>query len=421
MGYRLDEIVGRHHSIFVEPGYETSAEYLAFWANLRRGEFDRNEYKRIGKGGRKVWLLASYNPVYDSAGKLLRIVKFATDVTREKQRSAEVESQMAAIHRVQGVVEFDLDGTILTANPFFLELMGYSLSEIRGRHHSIFVQPGEADSEEYRAFWKNLRAGHADARVYRRIGKNNKLVWIQASYNPILDLNGRPLKVVKFATDLTDLINETESTQRTAESVAAATAEMSRSIAEISRNMEMSRDATGNIMASSQSSGAEAARLVDSMHSMETIVSLIRGIAGQVDMLALNATIEAARAGDAGKGFAVVANEVKNLSQKTAKATEGIGREIDSVQRISAQVAARIQQSVKDIDLLNQYVNSVAMALEEQSAVTRDISNHSTQMVKAVESILSQTRRSSYNAHRFDLHRRPSSTRDEDFGLPLTA
>jgi methyl-accepting chemotaxis protein len=392
MGYTLPEIQGKHHSIFVDPAFARSAAYDQFWKTLRSGEFQQAEYKRLAKGGRAIWLQASYNPVFDAAGRLVEVVKFATDITEAKLRNLDYSGQINAIHRVQGVIEFNLDGTVRTANEIFLHLLGYTLSEVEGRHHSIFIEPGTEHSAEYQAFWQNLRAGKADARVYKRFGKNGKQVWIQASYNPILDDEGKPFKVVKFASDLTDIINQTESTRNAAQSVAAASEEMSCSIAEISRNMEMSREATARIMTTSTAADTESSQLIESMQSMEKIVSLIRDIAGRVNMLALNATIEAARAGEAGKGFAVVAGEVKNLSDQTAKATRQIGEEIGAVQSVSERVAASVRQTMSEVEQVMQNVNSVATAMEEQTAVTREISNHSTNMVSSVETILEHVR-----------------------------
>ena len=384
MDYSMEELRGRHHRIFIEPAYAKSVEYEEFWAKLRRGEFDASIYKRIAKGGKEVWIQSSYNPVFDSSGRVAKVVKVATDVTLQTIRSADIGGQIAALHRVQGVIEFDLEGKILTANPLFLDLVGYTLGEVQGRHHSIFVEPEEVNRDSYREFWRSLRSGVADTRVFKRIGKNGRKVWLQASYIPVLDPEGRPVKVVKFATNLTEIMNQIESTQQTAESVATATEEMSCSIAEIGRNMEMSRVAAGQILATSVASGNEASSLLTSMRSMERIVSLIRNIAEQVNILALNATIEAARAGEAGKGFAVVATEVKNLSNQTAKATDEIAREIGSVQAISGKVATGIQQTVDGVGLVNQYVTGVATAIDQQSAVTKDISEHSTRMLQTV-------------------------------------
>ncbi len=203
MGYSLAEIRGQHHSMFAEPAYKASAEYAAFWEALRRGEHQVGEFKRLGKGGREVWILASYNPIRDAAGRPCKVVKFATDVTEQKLRNADYEGQIQAISKSQAVIEFDMDGTIRQANENFLSVMGYRAEEIVGRHHSLFVEPALRDSPEYEAFWEALRRGEFSVSEFRRIGKGGKEVWIQASYNPIRDLNGRPFKVVKYATDIT--------------------------------------------------------------------------------------------------------------------------------------------------------------------------------------------------------------------------
>ena len=203
VGYSLAEVQGKHHSMFVLAEERTGAEYRAFWDKLRRGEYQAAEYRRVGKGGREVWIQASYNPILDPAGRPLKIVKFASDITEAKLRNADYQGKVEAINRSQAVIEFALDGTILTANENFLGAMGYSLAEVQGKHHSMFMAEGEADRADYKAFWDKLRRGEYQAAEYRRVGKGGREVWIQASYNPILDPSGRPLKIVKFATDLT--------------------------------------------------------------------------------------------------------------------------------------------------------------------------------------------------------------------------
>ena len=393
MGYSLNEIQGKHHRIFVDPSYANSDAYTAFWAKLRRGVYEQNTYKRLTKDRREVWLMASYNPVFDRGGKLLEVVKLATDVTESRLKNAEYQAQIESIHKVRGIIEFQPDGTIITANPIFLNLMEYSLDEILGKHHRIFVDPVEAGSADYLSFWNNLRAGRPDARVFKRITKNGRPVWIQASYNPIRDLDGKPFKVIKYAVDITKMIEQTQSTQLTAHSVATATDELSSSITEINHNMENSRQATNTILATSTESGKEAEQLIASVHAMENIVRLIRDIAGRVNMLALNATIEAARAGEAGKGFAVVANEVKGLSDQTAKATNQIDKEISTVQDISQRVATSVQQTLDGVGLVNQSIASVATAIEEQTAVTREISAHASRLAESVEAILQESQR----------------------------
>jgi methyl-accepting chemotaxis protein len=213
LGYTLDEVRGKHHSLFVDPAYRDSADYRAFWQKLGRGEFDASQYKRIGKGGKEVWIQASYNPLLDRSGKVIGVIKFATDITAEKIRNAEFEGQMAAVHKAQAVIEFKLDGTIVTANDNFLKTLGYSLQEIKGRHHSLFVEPAHRQSAEYKAFWEKLGRGEFDAGQYKRIDKGGKEIWIQASYNPILDASGKPFKVVKFASDITAMRMAVEQTR----------------------------------------------------------------------------------------------------------------------------------------------------------------------------------------------------------------
>ncbi|MGC2475892.1 MAG: PAS domain S-box protein [Candidatus Sulfotelmatobacter sp.] len=203
LGYTLEEVKGRHHSMFVDEAYKQSPAYKEFWAKLNRGEYDAAEYKRIGKGGREVWIQASYNPIMDSNGKPFKVVKYATDVTHQKLLNADYQGQIAAIGKAQAVIEFNMDGTVITANNNFLGALGYSLDEIKGKHHSMFVEEAYRQSPAYTEFWARLNRGEYQAAEYKRIGKGGREVWIQASYNPIMDLNGRPFKVVKYATDIT--------------------------------------------------------------------------------------------------------------------------------------------------------------------------------------------------------------------------
>src|SRR5262245_19593690 len=203
MGYTLAEVKGRHHSMFVEPAYKDSAEYRDFWAKLNRGEFQAAQYRRFGKGGKEIWIEASYNPIFGKNGKPYKVVKFATDISAQKAQFADLLGKVEAIGRSQAVIEFELDGTILNANENFLSVMGYRLDEIKGKHHSMFADAAYKASAEYRDFWAKLNRGEYQAGQYKRFAKGGKEVWIEASYNPILDQNGKPCKVVKFATDLT--------------------------------------------------------------------------------------------------------------------------------------------------------------------------------------------------------------------------
>jgi methyl-accepting chemotaxis protein len=406
MGYGLVEIVGKRHSLFVEPRYATSPEYKRFWEDLRQGKYQAAQFKRLGKGGKEIWIEGSYNPILGRDGKPYKVVKFATDVTAQKAEYANLLGQITAINKAQAVIEFDLDGTVLTANQNFLTAMGYALVDVVGKRHSMFVEPAYAASAEYKRFWDDLRQGVYQAAQFKRVGKGGKAVWIEATYNLILDLNGKPFKVVKFATDITKrvgLLNELKSTvdrnfdaidgalarsgsqaqlatgavQDTSDGVqtmAASAEELAASVREISDTMAKSKTAVD--AAHRQLGGADVAiqKLSAMSKSMVGIIGLIRDIAGQINLLALNATIESARAGEAGKGFAVVASEVKSLARQAGSATDKIAHEIDSLQNVSDDVVAALGTISTSINSVLEYVTATAGAVEEQSVVTQEMS-----------------------------------------------
>jgi methyl-accepting chemotaxis protein len=378
LGYALAEIQGKHHSMFVEQAERGSAAYREFWARLNRGENQSAEYKRIGKGGREVWILASYNPVLDEKGKPFRVVKFATDVTSQKLSTFDLAGQIAAIGKSQAVIEFNMDGTVIGANQNFLKTVGYTLDEIRGRHHSMFVDPSERDGAAYREFWSALNRGEYQAAEYKRIGKGAKEVWIQASYNPILDLNGKPFKVVKYATDITAQVLVRMGNERVRgmmESVAAGAEELNASVREISEAMTKSRETASTAVGRVEAADAQAKRLNEAAQAMSGIVELIGNITGQINLLALNATIESARAGEAGRGFAVVASEVKNLATQAKQATDKIGQEIENLNGISGDVVSALDSIKEAIQGVSEYVTATAAAVEEQSTVTSEMSS----------------------------------------------
>jgi methyl-accepting chemotaxis protein len=388
MGYSLAEIQGKHHSMFVEPRERDSAAYRNFWDKLNRGEYEAGEFKRIGKGGKEVWILATYNPLVDEKGRPFGVVKFATDVTTQKLKTADTNGQIDAINKSQAVIEFRMDGTILTANPNFLAVTGYSLSEIQGKHHSMFMLPTERDNAAYRNFWAELNAGKYQAGEYKRLGKGGKEIWIEASYNPIFDLNGKPSKVVKYASDVTDktLIRmRAERARSLIESVAAGGEQMAASIQEISHTMAKSRETASRAVVQTNTATEQADRLNLAAHAMEGIVELIGSITGQINLLALNATIESARAGEAGRGFAVVAGEVKSLAGQAKQATDKITSEISTLNDISTQVVDALGGIKEAIDHVNEFVATTTAAVEEQSVVTNDMSAN---MQKAVAELV---------------------------------
>jgi len=431
MGYTLEEIQGRHHGMFVEPAYRESAEYKQFWRDLNTGAFQSGEYKRLGKGGREIWIQASYNPIFDGRGTPFKVVKFATDVTAAKMKNADFEGQIAAIHKAQAVIEFKLDGTILNANENFCGALGYTLEEIKGRHHSMFVEPAYRDSAEYKQFWRDLGAGTFQTGEYKRVGKGGREIWIQASYNPILDLSGRPYKVVKFASDVTAvkkaqvhlantmaMVNQSaqtlssaseelsanssqmvsnaeetaaqagvvsaaaEQVSKNVQTVATGTEEMTASIREIAKNAQDAAKVAATAVRAAETTTATVTKLGTSSAEIGKVIKVITSIAQQTNLLALNATIEAARAGEAGKGFAVVANEVKELAKETAKATEDISQKIEAIQSDTKSAVAAIAEISTVINKINDYQNTIASAVEEQTATTNEMSRNVTEAAK---------------------------------------
>ncbi|MDV3252042.1 PAS domain-containing methyl-accepting chemotaxis protein [Devosia sp. BK] len=461
LGYDRSEIVGKHHRMFVLPEDAEKPTYQAFWSNLAKGEFDQGQYKRITKAKDEIWIEATYNPVF-RRGKPYKVVKIATDITPAKMKSAEDDGKLAALSRAQAVIEFTPDGTILGANENFLSVLGYSAGEIVGRHHAMFCAPDYANSTEYRQFWKKLAAGQFVTDQFLRFGKGGKRVFIQASYNPILDDKGHVFKVVKFATDVTERMSAVEELgaalnrlsqcnirvtldyplvgeferlradynmaigeiQKTLVSVLGQTGDVRKSSQEMyeaalqlsdrsqqqqaalrqtsasleqimttvrssATNTEETRKLVQTARESTKASTLVVTETVSAMEDIELasgeinkIIGVIDDIAFQTNLLALNASVEAARAGDAGKGFAVVAREVRELAQRSAKAAKDIkvlisnsgAKVMDGVRLVgrTGETIREIEELVKAID---HNVDAIASAAQDQSIGLREINS----------------------------------------------
>ena len=380
VGYTLDEIQGRHHSLFVDPDEREEAPYRAFWADLGRGEFRSGEFKRIAKGGREIWIQATYNPIRNRDGVPIKVVKFATDITAQKLQVSDAMAQLAAVNRSQAVIEFAPDATVLEANANFLAALGYGIEEIRGQPHALFVEPGYAQTPDYAAFWDRLRGGQFASGMFQRFGKDGRPVWIQASYNPIFDPAGRLTKIVKYATDVTANMKArsvaVEAAERTLDNVQAvtdATDAMNASALEISRSMAQSKTVVDEIHGRAGEADAATERLRTAALAMSGVATMITDIAQQINLLALNATIEAARAGEAGRGFAVVATEVKNLAGQAAAATNRISSEIAGMQAVSGEVATTLATITAAIGAISRHVDGVTAAMDGQAEATGEI------------------------------------------------
>lgn len=410
LGYRLDEIKGRHHSMFVDETYAKGAEYAEFWERLAGGETFIAEYPRLRKDGSEIWIQASYNPIFDRSGQVHKVIKFATDITAQKLSAADAQGQISAINRSKAVIEFNLDGVIQDANDLFLATMGYTLEEIKGKHHRMFAEASYASSPEYADFWKRLSGGEFFSAEYKRIGKGGKVVWIRASYNPIFDAQGKPFKVVKFATDITQEVQDkqgrdravsqidqdltsvntnlsnvstsisdtskaAQETSENVQTVAAALEQMASSIGETTTQVARSNEVAAEAVSNSTTAGKAIRRLSEAAQSIHSVMALIRDIADQTNLLALNATIEAARAGDAGKGFSVVASEVKSLAGQTTQATAEISSQIASIQELTAASVEAIESVGETIERMDMTTSVIASAIEQQSAVTTEMSS----------------------------------------------
>lgn len=360
MGYEYGEIIGQHHRMFCLPDLVSSQEYKTFWQQLSSGRSFSGIYGRVKKDGHIIHLQSSYFPVLDSTGKIEKIVKIAADVTKVQERLATRDAVYKAIDKSMAVIEFLPDGTILTANSNFLQVMGYGLQEIAGQHHKMFCN--DDFYHNFPRFWDELAAGDFKSGRFQRFDSRGNLVWLEATYNPIFDADGKVFKIVKFASDITQRVSSAMQAIDVASSTSEQTSQIASNAVEVLHEaVETSHEIADQVKQAS----ALGNDLMDQSKNINDIVVTIRAIADQTNLLALNAAIEAARAGDAGRGFAVVADEVRKLAARTAEATGEIANVVQNNTKLIHDIDGKLGAITGTALQSEDSINNVAQGLQD--------------------------------------------------------
>lgn len=376
VGYSLDEVIGSFHRLFCDPSLTDSAEYQMFWQQLRQGVAQAGTFLRLNKQGHPLWLEATYFPVLDERGTVVKIVKIASDITQKQQRLNSQEAILSALQKSMAVIEFTTDGTIISANDNFLNVMGYRAEQLKNQHHQVFC-----DSDFYQQhpnFWQELVAGQHKAGRFRRIDALGREIWLEATYNPIFDEKGQVTRVVKFASDITERVRQSERNAAISEDVGVIARETSDIVDKGHHSLQASVQTSTQVSTDLERASNIISRLNEQAHNIEEIVATISGLADQTNLLALNAAIEAARAGEQGRGFAVVADEVRQLAGRTSQATIEIGQVVQENRELTGQVSTAIndvtgvaalsRQQVQEVEHIMEAIHSSALAIQQTVA-----------------------------------------------------
>ena len=375
MGYGLDDVISKHHKMFCEPSHSSSQAYRNFWQQLAEGKSQHERFKRICSNGDIIWLEATYFPVKNEKGEVVFITKIASDVTDEVTALEQQTAINTAINKSMATIEFSPDGVITWANDNFLNTVGYSLSDITGKHHKLFCEQSFYD--ENPSFWRELGKGEFKTGRFKRVSKHGQPVWLEASYNPIFDSNGRVVKVIKFASDITERVLKAQQTTEAAEIAYSTSQQTAMIVKDGKASIDVSVETSNEILTKSQKTDNIIEQLQEQAVSIEDIVKTINALAEQTNLLALNAAIEAARAGEHGRGFAVVADEVRNLATRTTQATS----EISGVMQRSSEVSEAISLSIDDIQ---EMAKRGKEQIEKVKAIMNEIDEGATNVVNAV-------------------------------------
>ncbi|MFQ2149376.1 methyl-accepting chemotaxis protein [Aeromonas jandaei] len=369
VGFSASEVVGQHHRIFCDKQYAQSSAYQQFWADLKQGRSRTGVFQRFNRRGEPIWLEATYFPV-KLRGVVTKVIKIAADVTEHHLQLLSQQAVVKALDRSLAVIEFTPTGEVLTANANFLNTMGYTLAQVQGKHHRIFCD--DHFYQENPHFWEELGRGQFKSGLFCRFNSHGSKVWLEATYNPILDDNRRVVKVIKFASDITERINKSDAVCEAA-MLAHDAARETLSCAERGAGLLASVVDTSSLIASQLTHSIGLInQLNEQSRSIEAIVSTISSIADQTNLLALNAAIEAARAGDQGRGFAVVADEVRQLAARTSLSTDEIAKVVQNNRELTAKVTAEMSDVAGSAELGKQQVGEVN---EVMSEIRREANN----------------------------------------------
>ena len=429
LGYTENEVLGKHHKIFCDSKLVNSKEYSDFWNELKKGTVQTSEFKRIKKDGHSIFIQASYTPIKDNSGKVYKIIKFAQDVTAKKLEDLYFKGQIQAIGKSQAIIEFDMNGIILNANENFLKAIDYSLDEIKGKHHSMFCEESYKNSNEYKDFWEKLNNAEFQSGEFLRIGKDGKKVYIQATYNPIIDIDNKPFKVVKYATEITARKNtmfsiqknieklnkslnhlsgasnsmsiDAENSMKGSQEVSVSIEQMDQAVNDLSEKIEImlssitsiaNAAANGEKIAlgakeQSKSTSSDIIKLNQESSKIGETINLITQIAFQTNILSLNAAVEAATAGEAGRGFAVVAAEVRNLATRSNEAAKEITSAIESIQTLvknSLKSINSVDSTIEEISLMS---SNISKSILEQKTISNQLASTALQTSKGLNEI----------------------------------